>query len=79
MMPIPYAGVHLSGHKCNRRFARASVISDDTRASANVNLMEIYTMPNDLNFKHLLNCARAFGARIEHSAQMSFCTRECRL
>ena len=58
-MSIPYAGVHLSGRKCNRRFARASVISDDTRASAAVNLMEIYTMPNDLNFKHLLKIALA--------------------
>ena len=27
-----------------RRFVRASVVLDDTRASANVNVMEIYTV-----------------------------------
>ena len=36
------------GRICDRRFVRASVVLDDTRASANVDSMEIHTFQNVL-------------------------------
>ena len=55
------------GRIYDRRFARASVVLDETCASANVDfdrILHCVTVQHTFAFKYQIICAHAFGARI---------------
>ena len=52
---------------CTLAVAHATVVIDDTRACANVSLMEDHPDHKSFILKHIKNWARAFGARIQNT------------
>ena len=45
--------VHISGHTSASRFSRVNAVKDDSRARADVGLMEFYTVSKSINLTHI--------------------------